>query len=144
MFEHTSFPILLACVALACVGCDNQHPNIVPVSGTVTIDGEPLSVGQVRVLAAEHRPAIGKINEDGTFTLSCFELGDGAPAGTHLATVTAAEQLSETSSRWYAPKKYSSNATSELWVTIEGPTDDLTIELTWDGSGQSGPFVDKY
>ncbi|WP_425400439.1 hypothetical protein [Aeoliella sp.] len=144
MYKHSSLSIVLACTAFACVGCNNQHPNIVPVSGIVTIDGEPLSVGQVRVLAAEHRPAIGKINEDGTFTLSCFELGDGAPVGTHLATVTAAEQLSETSSRWYAPKKYSSNATSELWVTIEGPTDDLTIELTWDGSGQSGPFVDKY
>lgn len=125
-------------------GCRQAHEGVVPVSGTVTIDGQAVTVGQVRILAADHRPAMGTILADGTFTMSCFELGDGAPQGTHLATVSAVESIDERSNRWHAPKRYASKLSSDLWVTIDGPTDDLKIELTWDGSKQAGPFVDKF
>jgi hypothetical protein len=136
--------ILSLVVIGPCMGCGDKHPGLVPVSGTVTIDGKPLALGQIRILADGHRPAIGSIEEDGSFTLSCFEVGDGAPTGTHLATIAAVEQLTERSNRWYAPKKYASKVSSGLWVTIDGPTDDLNIELTWAGSGQSAPFVDRF
>jgi hypothetical protein len=129
------FPIL---------GCGAQHPGIVPVSGTVSIDGQPLTVGQVKVSPQGKRAAVGRIEADGRFRLSTFELHDGAPTGTHPATVAAVEQLTERSNRWHAPKKYANEIQSELWVTIDGPTDDLRIELTWDGSGSDGPFVDKF
>lgn len=34
---------------------------------------------------------------------------------------------------WLAPKKYWSPASSGLTATIDGPTDSLVIELTWNG-----------
>jgi hypothetical protein len=110
----------------------------------VTIDGKPLTMGEVRILATNHRPAIGRIKADGSFTLSCFELDDGAPTGKHLATVTAVESIDEHSRRWHAPKRYANKIDSDLRVGIDGPTDNLTIELTWAGSKQSGPFVEKF
>ncbi len=126
------------------VGCGEKHPGIVPVSGRVTIDGKPLTVGQVRVSPAGHRPSLGAIDKTGRFTLSCFEIGDGVPTGTHLATISAIEPIDERSNRWHAPKEYANSVSSGVWVDITGPTDDLQIELTWAGSKQSGPFVDKF
>ena len=134
--------VLLALSATA--GCQGSREGIVPVSGTVTIDGQPLSCGQVRILAKDQRTAMATIQSDGTFTMTSVKLGDGAPVGTHLATVSAVESLNEHANRWYAPKKYANKLSSELWVTIDGPTDDLKIELTWDGSDHSGPFEDKF
>ena len=136
-------PLLYVGLLATAIGC-GKHPGIVPVSGVVTIDGQPVPAGQVTVSAKGHRAAIGKIGSDGSFTLSCFEVGDGAPIGTHIATVTAVKQRTENSNRWYAPKKYANQSSSGLWVTIDGPTDNLKIELTWAGSGRNAPFVDKF
>ena len=136
------FTASLACLA-ASTGC-NKHPGIVPVSGIVTIDGQPVPVGQVAVSPAGQRAAVGKISPDGRFTLSCFELNDGAPTGTHPVTVSAVEQVNEQSNRWHAPKKYANKVSSGLQVTIDGPTDNLEIKLTWEGSDHDGPFVDKF
>ncbi|MCO6043278.1 hypothetical protein NG895_05110 [Aeoliella sp. ICT_H6.2] len=146
MFRSHSYALVaLWLMALSvCLGCGDKHEGIVPVSGTVTIDGQPLTIGQVRILAKDHRAAMGRIQPDGSFTMSCFELSDGAPIGTHLATVSAVESINERSNRWHAPKKYANKVSSDLWVTIDGPTDDLKIELTWADSKQSGPFVDKF
>jgi len=140
--------ILLACTAIGviacCGGCGARHVGVVPVSGVVTIDGEPLPLGQLRVLAKDHRPAMGRIQEDGSFRLSCFDLGDGAPEGTHLVTITAVESVNEHTNRWHAPKKYANEVTSGLWATIDGATDDLKIDLSWEGSGHSAPFLEKF
>src|SRR5262249_10301058 len=37
---------------------------------------------------------VGKVNEDGTFTLTTYEQGDGAPAGEYVVTIV-----------WPAPRK---------------------------------------
>ncbi len=88
---------------------------------------------------------MARLDENGRFKLTYRDPGDGVYTGTHLATVAAIEQISETSQRWHAPKEYANPATSGLWVTIDGPTDDLKIELTWDKSSkEKGPFVEKF
>jgi hypothetical protein len=129
---------------LGLAGCGGSHPGIVPVKGQVTIDGKPVTTGQVYVYAEGQRPATGKIQADGSFQLSSFAFNDGAPTGTHLATVSAVEGVDDHTNRWHAPKKYASETSSELWVNIDGPTEDLKIELTWNGSGHSAPYVDKF
>ncbi|WP_145247767.1 hypothetical protein [Aeoliella mucimassa] len=141
--NHLKVAVCVA-VLFVCVGCQDKHPEIVPVSGKVTIDGQPLTVGQVKILANDRRTAQATIQSDGTFKMSCYELNDGAPVGTHLAIVSAVESIDERSNRWHAPKRYANKISSELWVTIDGPTDDLEIKLTWDGDKNSGPFVDKF
>lgn len=120
-------------------GCGDGRPKRVPVSGQVLIDGKPLDHGFIRVVPLGARPASGRIGPDGRFHLTTFEPGDGAVLGTHSVSVTAGEALSDTATRWHAPKKYSNTQTSGLTVTINGPTDSLIVELTWDGAG---PFVE--
>jgi hypothetical protein len=144
MSPRFSLLALLVGTVLA-VGCNNDFPGLVPVSGTVTIDGQPVSHGGLTVHTQGHRPSMARLDDEGQFTLTCRHPGDGVVTGTHLVTVSAEESLGETSSRWHAPKEYSNPATSGLWVTIDGPTDDLKIELTWDKSSkEKGPFVEKF
>jgi len=81
----------------------------------------------------------GHADADGRFTLKTFENGDGAVLGTHPVMILAAEQLSPRKQRWHAPKKYANPKTSGLTAAIDGPTDSLLIELSWEGGK---PFVE--
>src|SRR6187397_1772595 len=96
-------------------GCQKAHPDIVPVSGHVTIDGKPIAHGQIMVMPEGRRASAGTIEPDGHFTLSCFKTGDGAPLGQHIATITAVESMGEHANRWHAPKKYANRPTG-VWV----------------------------
>jgi hypothetical protein len=118
-----------------CVG-----PKVVPVSGIVLIDGQPLTKGSIQVMPVGHRAATGTIGPDGRFTLTTNEDGDGCVTGTHAARVIGNENVGPTDIRWLAPKKYASPEESDLKVTIDGPTKDLKIELTWAGGK---PFIEK-
>src|SRR6476659_5489684 len=128
---------------LSIIGCKGAHSELVPVSGHVSIDGKPLAVGQVASYPKGHRASFGKLDSEGHFTLTCYLPGDGVPIGQHIATVTAVQSIDEHSNRWFAPKKYANTATG-VWVTIDGPTKDLKVDLTWAGSNQNSPFVDKF
>ena len=103
------------------------------------IDGKPLTVGTIRVVPQNDRPAFGRIGPDGRFTLKTFEDGDGAVRGTHPVMVLAIEPISSTRQRWHAPKKYANPKSSGLTATIDGPTDSLLVELSWEGGK---PFVE--
>ena len=124
----------LVAVLGALTGCGSGGPKIVPVSGTVTIDGQPLTYGHVQVIPAGWRPASGRIGGDGRFTLTTNASGDGCAVGTHPVAVLAGESLTPETMKWHAPQKYADVKTSNLTVTITGPTDDLKIELKSDGS----------
>jgi hypothetical protein len=131
---------LMAIAVAPLCGCGDSLPERVPVSGIVTIDGQPLTLGQVTMAPANERASIGAIGPDGRFTLTCYKLADGVVPGTHPISVTAAEQIDEFTVRWLAPKKYQDLKSSGLSATVDKPTADLKIELTWDGAK---PFIEK-
>jgi len=139
--SHPVVALMLVALLLLVSGCGDGRPKRVPVSGRVLIDGKPLSYGFVRVVPEGARPASGKIGPDGRFTLTTFEPGDGAVLGTHAMSVAGVEVINSTSQRWHAPKKYADTGTSDLTATIDGPTDSLIVELTWDGRK---PFVERF
>lgn len=120
-------------------GCGDGRPERVAVTGQVMIDGKPLEHGHIRFIPKNARPAQAKIGPGGCFNLDTFGNNDGAVSGTHQVTIRATEVLSSTKIKWHAPKKYSDVQTSDLTATIDGPTDSLVIELTWDGGK---PFVE--
>ncbi len=130
------FPVLFAVLA----GCGDGRPGRVPVSGQVLIDRQPLTYGHVRFVPEGARPSGGRLGADGRFTLTCYDGEDGAVPGRHRVEVSAGEPLEGGGIRWHAPKKYNRYATSGLDVDVDGPTDSLSIELTWDGGE---PFVEK-
>lgn len=124
--------------ALLVAGCGDGGPKIVPVSGSVTIDGQPLTYGHVQVLPAGWRPASARLDGNGRFTLTTTTPNDGCAVGTHPVVVLAGESLTPETMKWHAPQKYADVSTSNLTVTIAGPTDDVKIELKSDGSMKPG------
>ena len=114
-------------------GCGQGGPKLVKVSGQVLIDGKPLAAGVpgfIQVIPEGTRPATGTIDpQTGKFTLTTFEKEDGCPVGTHKVVVTVRAMVG-TESVSLIPEKYSDPQSSGLTVTIDKPTDSLTIELT--------------
>jgi hypothetical protein len=135
-----AFLFSTAVLAVALAGCDSR-PARVPVSGTVTIDGQPVEHGNIMVVPSGMRPAYGKLGPGGKFTLTTFEENDGVAPGTHKVQIVATEPQGATAQKWHAPQKYSDLAKTDLQVTVDGPTEDLKIELTWDGGK---PFVQNF
>ena len=81
---------ILSCSAfLAGCGDSGDGPPIAPVSGTVTVGGEPRG-GLVVTFYPEvgGRPASGKTEDDGTFVLTTLNTADGAPVGTNKVAIT--------------------------------------------------------
>ena len=123
---------------LVLLGCSDGRPARVAVSGKVLIDGQPLTQGIVQFVPDGSRPSAGKLDQEGRFTLTCYDGDDGIVPGTHRVMVAAKEVIGESKVKWLAPPKYADFRRSGLSFEITEPTDDLTIELTWDGGK---PFV---
>jgi hypothetical protein len=127
----------VAC-CLSLTGCGGNKP--VPVSGVVKIDGQPLTRGHIWVMPAKGRAAVGEIDSQGHFTLTTNEPGDGCYKGTHKVTVASTQQINPSRVKHLIPTKYREPSTTDKTVTIDGPTDNLVIELTW-GGGQ--PYIEE-
>lgn len=130
------------------IGCNRTAaPDTVPVSGTVTYNGQPVTSGTVAFQPAEirggegeiQRPAVGVIGSDGRYALSTFEPGDGVVPGDYRVAVLSyadeptPEEYAEGATRKSAiPEKYTSGQTSGLRTQIapeaSGPI-EFDIEL---------------
>ena len=110
-------------------------------TGIVIIDGQPLTYGHIQVIPTGWRPASGRIGGDGRFTLTTTVSGDGCAVGTHPVAILAGESLTPETMKWHAPEKYADVKTSNLTVTITGPTDDLKIELKSDGGSKPTKII---
>jgi hypothetical protein len=103
------------------------------VAGQFLIAGLPLTTGYIWIEPAADRPAGGAIDEEGRFCLTTSNENDGCVPGTHKVAVTSTKQLSPAQTRHLIPPTYRDSASSGLTVTIDKPTEDLKIELTWSG-----------
>lgn len=128
-----SLGLLLAC--LTAVGCsDSLH--VVPVEGKVIFQGEPLKFGAVLFQPEQGgQPACGKIQPDGTFKLSTFQLEDGAVVGRHKVRVTCYSSANSKSQKngpsgeqplgqLLIPRKYTIFGTSGLAAEVSANGDE--------------------
>jgi hypothetical protein len=78
---------------MLCHGCGSS-PTLpiaqpVPVKGRITYRGKPLNQGSITLEATDGgRDAKGKIEPDGSFTLTTNQDGDGAIIGVYRVVVT--------------------------------------------------------
>lgn len=86
--------VAVACLLAGCGGGDQF--DTAPVSGTVTLNGEPVTGGTVmlRPIAEGETQIAGKgasapVQEDGSFVLTTYEQGDGAVVGKHHVSYVA-------------------------------------------------------
>ena len=75
----------LALFTLLFVSCSPPSDRLptAPVSGVVTLDGQPLEMGSVTFVPQDgsRRPATGRIQSDGSYRLGTYDDDDGALLG---------------------------------------------------------------
>ena len=86
--------LALTLVALAAaVGCDTRPYRLAPVSGSITLDGEPLAgvVINLQPMTQGGEPpgpgSTGKCDADGRYTLETLHGEPGAVVGTHRVRI---------------------------------------------------------
>jgi hypothetical protein len=104
-FARLAAAALLAATAAGCGKAEPEHVAVFPTKGKITFKGQP-TVGATVLLYAktpqEKVPAPrASVAPDGTFKLSTFKTGDGAPEGEYVLTV-----------KWYKPVKNGSDVVS--------------------------------
>lgn len=130
--------VLLVLLTVASCGKSGTPPTA-KVTGTVTYQGQPLEGVSVAFIPESGRPASGKTDTQGNFTLSTFDSGDGAVLGMHKVvvgeTVDPPKRGTSEAKNWKPPKprvplKYSDPKTSGLTATVdESGENHFTFDL---------------
>ena len=128
---------LVFLLLLGVCGCGSDRPTVVPASGVVLLDGEPIdSGGSVMFQPENGRHSRAVIEPDGSFVMTTFNRGDGATPGTQMVRVvsmkkqTVDEDGEEIVGASLLPKKYGNFRTSGVEVVVPpGGSDSLVIEL---------------
>jgi len=131
-----------ACLLLfLCFGCGNAgRPSLVPVTGTVYLDGKPVDGAEISFVPESTavpgygRPSRGTTDQSGKFSPGTYQTADGLPLGTFKVIVTKQENLNAQGQpvameneealpeqhriRWLIPKMYSQTETSGLTAEV--------------------------
>ena len=86
------------CSVLCVCGCGGDgRPSLVPVTGKVTLNGEPIDgamVGfQPQDIEGYNRPSTATTDAQGSFTVGTYGTDDGIPEGSYRVTVRKSEVI---------------------------------------------------
>lgn len=121
--KHKALICFAMVSALMVCGCEKQEAELVPVTGTVKIDGVLAPNVLVRfmpdVMQQNTGPSSSAItNENGEFTLKCDDQREGAVVGNHVVTfVDMAEERPSQGEELTRPPRIDS-----VWTTAAGGT----------------------
>jgi hypothetical protein len=130
----------LTCTALVCCSCSSAA-RLQAVRGKVLVAGQPPE-GAVVVFhpvdqsVPDTRRPVGRVEADGTFILSTYGVGEGAPAGQYIVAISRARAPSEAVTTTdkdgvQVPPKYGDVRSSPLRATVtEGTNEMPTYNLT--------------
>jgi hypothetical protein len=132
--------VSLGLAATICAGCSSSDgPQLAPVEGVVTLDGQPLPAASILFQPdAGGRPATGLSDDQGRFTMQTFEAGDGAHVGMNKVSVakqavTAPKRKLEEGEfedvKFVTPVKYASPNTSGLSVDVQPDMGPIKLDL---------------
>lgn len=132
MTRSCYFALIGLVFALTFVGCTNgpqDLPDLGTVTGTVTMDGEPLPNASVEFISASGQVASGTTDASGKYELAYVGGSKGAEIGENTVRITTV--LDAPAPPGYKdpiPAKY--NEASELKVTVEAGknTHDFALE----------------
>jgi len=90
MVRSKNVSILLCFVLLTTWGCGDGRPQRSSVTGTVSYNGKPLSIGSLVFVPIGGGPsAQGKISRDGFYEMGTFEDDDGVIPGDYKIMIVA-------------------------------------------------------
>ena len=113
MTKYQFFSIVIVFIFVA--GCGD---SFIRTGGKVTFDdGSPVPYGAV-VFETGGFMADGRIQPDGTYTLSSLKPGDGLPAGTYKVSISGTEMDENDKRIEHVDPKFANPATSGLTAEV--------------------------
>ena len=134
--------VALVCVPglLTLVGCGEQQVPVYPVAGKVSVAGQsPVGAQVVFHSTSDSLPPnvvpTGTVKEDGTFDISVYKSGDGAPAGDYVATIQWFKVVQSEGGSGRGPNvlpaRYADPTASPIKVTVNNQPNQIDpIEIT--------------
>jgi hypothetical protein len=141
VFVRMGLPAIGGLLLLAGCGQTSRNPDVVPVTGTVTYQGQPVAEANVVFQSNEHG-SFGVTDSRGRFQLQTLEPGDGAFGGEYAVIISKVQvtvpQFDEghpqyvppPPPKYLVPKKYSDARTAGLTASVvKGQKNDFSFEL---------------
>jgi hypothetical protein len=121
MIARLGIITVLCLPAGGCSTSSDTGPDLHPVKGTVTRNGQPVTRGYVRFMPADGQDLIvgGDVDDNGEFeleTLMRLKKKKGAPAGTYTVT-------------YMAPSAEVGQVTTVKRYTLEAKSNEFAVEL---------------
>ncbi len=116
---------LLALGLVGCYGGEQWHADTYATSGTITINGQPPEGAVVELHSIGRQPDVRNsrpwavVKADGSFELSTYKTGDGAPPGKYVVVVKWPPDVTQPSLEDRLGGAYYKPGQSEWDVTIE-------------------------
>lgn len=136
--------IVAVAAVLASGGCGKRGPALIPVTGTVTLDGQPLegvNVTFMPVAGAEGEGGIAVTDASGKYELKQFRgTGKGTAAGEYRVTISkvvmadgspipADKSAAEVQTKDLLPAKYSDLGATTLTATVKEGGQPINFDL---------------
>jgi hypothetical protein len=127
--------LLVITLALALTGCGGAYDAT--VNGVVTLNGQPLTRGNVAFIANDKAPAYARIDSSGEYEVYTGR-EVGLPSGSYTVTVVSREPAAVERSelggppppgKSLTPAWYANPSTSGLSYTVESGDNEINIEL---------------
>lgn len=137
-FLHSVQSVGMLIVVALVTGCNFESPRlpVFPVTGKVTYKGQPADGAQVVLfpvnpdIAAEIAPS-ARVQKDGSFAITAYDPGDGAPEGDYVVTVSWRKVVKDKAGDFAGPnvipKEYGSAATSPVKISVKGAPTEIPL-----------------
>jgi hypothetical protein len=132
-------PLLVLIVALTCCSCSrHSDKEVFTVRGSVMFEGKP-TPNAVVFFHPQGEPrsgtpmSSGVVGPDGSFEITTFQPGDGAPAGMYAVSIVWKKPaaVGDRDEVYLLPERYINPQTSGLRVEVkEGPNQLAPFQLT--------------
>lgn len=124
---------VLVCQA-GCGGGAPRIPGLVPVSGNVTLNGQPLKEGAVTFVASDGQTIYSGLIANGRYTLAATTNSPGALPGEYRVAVKGPSPTMDAEGKPVAasdavPSKFEQTATSGLSATVPASGGEIHFDL---------------
>jgi hypothetical protein len=146
---RTISTLVAAIVLVLLGGCAEPSLQLIPVTGVVTLDGDPVQgVALVFQYQGAGPPARGVTDEVGWFQLTTRQSNDGVVAGLHTVTILGfrhpvasrggdedADPNQPRDGTWFIPRRYAFGDTSNLEADVSSTNSHFEFQLATEPKG---------
>lgn len=140
-FRHSALLLSACLLATGVCGCGTRD-GLGEVTGTVTLDGQPLAGAAVEFIPEKGKVSYGRTDDSGHYSMMFSRTATGAVVGKNKVRITTYELTDRGDGKIEAspervPTKY--NSATELEVDVTGNGDTFDFDLKTEGGKVTQP-----